>query len=103
MESYLFLKPSFKNLLKSLLLVVIASFHKVTSGIDASHFTLGFPEFLIIFQRWIHGAKRKSKKYDADNSTHNRGKLTLVHCAASFSHPCLLRLLSLDEDTGAEL
>ena len=51
----------------------------------------------------IHGAKRKSKKYDADNSTHNRGKLTLVHCAASFSHPCSLRTLSSDEDTGAKL
>ena len=51
----------------------------------------------------IHGAKRKSKKYDADNSTHNRGKLTLVHCAASFSHPCLLRTLSSDEDTGGKL
>ena len=51
----------------------------------------------------IHGAKRKSKKYDADNSTHNRGKLTLVHCAASFSHPCPLRLLSSDEDTGGKL
>ena len=51
----------------------------------------------------IHGAKRKSKKYDADNSTHNRGKLTLVHCAASFSHPSLLRTLSSDEDTGAKL
>ena len=51
----------------------------------------------------IHGAKRKSKKYDADNSTHNRGKLTLVHCAASFFHPCLLKPLSSDEDTGAKL
>ena len=51
----------------------------------------------------IHGAKRKSKKYDADNSTHNRGKLTLVHCAASFSHPCLLRTLSSDKDTEAIL
>ena len=48
----------------------------------------------------IHRGKRKSKKFGADNETHNRGKLTLV--SSSFSQPCPLMLLSSDGDTGAK-
>ena len=38
------------------------TYYFVTSGIDASHFTSGFPEFLIIFQRWIPDDSRSKTK-----------------------------------------